>query len=405
MFKGTFIAQIIGFIGAIYLAKIYGSESYGIFSVFISVLGILSIVNTLQLEKSIVILKSKSESKNLMNSLFIMAPIFSLLAAGIYFLYTTFFKIEPLQFEIILLAIFTSILFSFNKIHESFFTYRKKFKPISNAKIYMAIFNFSFQLILFSSFKLKGLVFGNIISIILVTFYYFFKNKNYLSQIDLQQLKSTIISVKSIVKYIFPSTLINNLAINLIPILIVYFFSLKAAGVYFFSLKILATPLFLIASSISQVYYKKSSEMIHSSKEKLFDLTKNIVTTNVVIMLFILVLINTFGIYILEYFLGKNWSNLRLFTFILSFLILARSSFNPISNIIIVLNKNHISLIFNCYLLLVNLIAIFIGHYNNSLTITLICFSVFGSIGYILLLIYFFKKLKVLKNHGANFVI
>ena len=400
MFKGTVIAQVIGVIGSILLAKIYGSEAYGIFGVFISITGILTIINTLQLDKSIVLQKSKFESKKLMNSLFLITVIISLVLFVLYYFITVFFNLNLIKLNVLPYTILASIIISFNRIHESFFTFRKKFNPISKAKIFTAFFNIIFQLLLFYKFKLMGLVYGNIISISLLSIYYFLKNKKHVSNINFQQLRKSLHLNNTIIKYLFPSTLINSLAINLMPILIVTFFSLKDSGVYFLSLKILAVPLFLISSSISQVYYQKSSEMLQTSKEKLFDFTKKIVFTNLGIMLFFIVAINTIGIYFLEYIFDENWGNLKLFTFILSFLILARSSFNPISNIIIVLNKNHVSLLFNSYLLLVNLAAIYIGYTYNNIFQTIIILSLFGGLGYIILLLYFMQKLKELKkNH------
>jgi len=398
MFKGTVIAQIIAVIGSIFLAKIYGSEAYGIFGLYISISSVLIILNNFQLDKLIVTVKTEYESKNLMNSLFLISFLTASVTIVIYYLLSLVFVLSFFKINIILFSSFASILLSFNKIHESFFTFSKKFIPISNAKIFIAILNISFQLVLFYEFKLMGLIFGNIISIFLIAIYYFIKNNKSLNKINLLQLKKSIHKNNTIIKYIFPSTLINSLAINLVPILIATFFSLKDAGVYFLSIKILAIPLFLISSSISQVYYQKSSEMLYHSREKLFFLTKKIVSSNLLIMLIFIILINTIGIYFLELFFDKSWDNLRLYTFILSFLILARSSFNPISNIIIVLNKNHIGLLFNIYLLAVNIIAIYLGYKSDSLKNTIIILSIFGSLGYIVLLTFFMQKLKKLEH-------
>ena len=400
LFKGTLSSQIIGVVGALFLAKIYGSEAYGIFGLYISISGVLTIIYTLQLDKSIITIKNKKESENLMNSLFFITLFIALFFTIIYSISFFFFELNLIKTAIVISGILASIIFSFNKIHESFFTYRKVFKPISNAKILVAFFNIIFQLLLFQKFKLMGLIYGNIISITIITLYYFYKNRSHIIKINLKQLKKSVVLNNTILKFIFPSTLINSLAINVMPILIVTFFSLEDAGVYFLSLKIVAIPLALISSSISQVYFQKSSEMLHTSKEKLFGLTKKIVFTNLGIMLFSIIFINTIGIYFLELYFGKSWGNLRLFTFILSFLIIARSSFNPISHIIIVLHKNHISLIFNSYLFLANLGAIYIGYISNNIVITLILFSILGSIGYLTLLIYFLNELKKLKrNH------
>jgi len=403
MLRGTIFSQTIGFIGTIFIAKIYGSEAYGVFGVFLSISSVLMILNTLQLENGIITAKNSGESKSLMNSLFIISFLIALILFLGYNLLVYFLNFNVSSYTIVNIAIAASLILSYNKIHESFLTYRKKFKPISKKKILAVSFNIVFQLLLFLKFKLMGLVYGTIISSILVSIYYFQKNLDYLKPFKLKIPKKSILQHKSIIKFILPSTLINSLAVNLIPILIVTFFSVKDSGVYTLSLKVVATPLFLISSSISQVYYQKSAKIFQYSKEKLYDLTKKIALTNVGLMLLILILINTVGIYLLELILAKNWENLRLFTGILSFLILARSSFNPISNIIIVLNKNKISLFFNLYLLCINLLGIYIGFLNDSLIYALTVISLFGGIGYIVLLIYFLKTLKSFKrNHEKN---
>lgn len=395
MFKGTFIAQVIGMIGSLILAKIYGSEAYGIFGIYISTSTTLALFNTLQLDYSIITIKDKDESKNLMNSLFLITLVLSCFSFLIYFLIPDFLIVK--NSNLIIITIFASIIFSFKKIHEAYFTLTRKFKIISKAKIVITFSNILFQIILYKQFKLMGLVYGSIISIIIITIYYFINNKN-IKKVNISKLKSTIKSNKNNIKYILPSSLINAFAINLIPILIASLFNLKEFGVYFLSLRILSTPLFLITSSIAQVYYEKSTQIFQFSKEKLYKLTKHIVLINIGLMLLFLFFINTIGIYLLELMFNNNWENLRLYTFILSFIVLARTSFNPISDIVIVLNKNHISLAFNVYLFIINLIGVYIGYIYNNLNFTITIISVFGGLGYFLNLFYFLKKLKDLEN-------
>ena len=185
------------------------------------------------------------------------------------------------------------------------------------------------------------------------------------------------------------------------PILILSFFGAKEAGVYFFSIKILGTPLFLISSSISKVYFQKSSELLTENKSDLLKLTKNIVTTNLILMLTFLIVINTVGMYILEHFFDEKWNNLRLYTLILSILIFARTSFNPISSLIVVLNKNLESLIFNIYLFIINLVAIYVGYLYNDITITIFILAIFGGVGYLLLLAYFLNYLKTITKNNV----
>ena len=63
MLRGTVIAQVIGFLASIYLAKIYGEAAYGYFGFFISLINIISIISTLQLEHCIITSKSNESSR------------------------------------------------------------------------------------------------------------------------------------------------------------------------------------------------------------------------------------------------------------------------------------------------------------------------------------------------------
>ena len=130
--------------------------------------------------------------------------------------------------------------------------------------------------------------------------FYVFKNKTVISKTNPIEIKKGIQSNPSILKFLLPSNTLNSIANSLMPILILAFFGAKEAGVYFFSLKILGIPLFLISSSVAQVYFQKSSILLKENKEELLKLTKKIVRTNLLIMLVFLLLINTLGMYLLD---------------------------------------------------------------------------------------------------------
>ncbi|QVY65353.1 oligosaccharide flippase family protein [Polaribacter sp. Q13] len=401
MFRGTIIAQIIAVIGTVFLAKMYGEEAYGFFGVFISIVGIVSIITTLQLDKCIIIAKDKNESINWYNFLLILIPFLSIFIILILLLTSNYFFEEKLSIHIIFISIVGALLFAYNLVNESFFTFKKEFSTISNARVFFTISNVALQMLLYSFYNLLGLIIGFLISQLLLLVYYLFRNKSEFSIPNFRKIRKGINSNASIVKYLLPSNTINGLATNLMPILILSFFGAKEAGVYFFSIKILGTPLSLISTSISQVFFQKSSELFKENKNELYKLTKRIVRTNLIIMFGFLVLINTIGLYILELYLGEKWLNLKTYTLILSILIFARASFNPISSLIVVLNKNLESLIFNSYLFVINIIAIYVGYFYSDITITIIILAIFGGIGYLVLLAYFLNHLKQLVKNNV----
>lgn len=394
MFKGTLLAQIIAGVSSIFIAKLYGAEAYGVLSVFISFSTILSVFNSLQLDNCIIISNKKVVIKNWFNFLFLIIPIMTFCGIVILWpLHKTFFD-NNLSFSVFILTFFYSIFISYNKTHEYLLTKFKKFSPISFSKVLLVLINVFCQFIFYYKFKIYGLIYSSIISVIIVAIYFSFKNKKYFKPVNFNLIKKDINKHKSIITYLLPSRFINGLATQSIPILIFAFFSLKDAGIFFFSQKILSMPLFIISSSISTVYFEKAASLFNSSKEKLFYSTRKIIITNLLIMFTFLVLLNTIGVYLLGMFLNKNWENLSLYIFVLSFLFFTKSSFSPISNIIVVLNKNHISLLFNIYILLVNCIAFYLGFLKNDLIYAIYLLSFLGGLGYFCLTIYFLRTIK-----------
>tara|TARA_B100000809_G_scaffold18008_2_gene15951 strand:+ start:264 stop:1469 length:1206 start_codon:yes stop_codon:yes gene_type:complete len=400
MFRGTLFAQVIAIIGAIFMAKIYGEEAYGIFGVFISIISIVSVISTLQLDKCIVISKDNTESTNWFNFLLVLIPVLTFLISALLFVFSIYFFQEKLNLNLIFLSLIGALLLSFNLVNENLFTFKKKFSTLSNSKIFLTISNITFQFLLYYYFNLFGLILGFLISQFLLLLFYFFKNSNVISKSNLKEIKKGIKKNNTIVKYLLPSSATNAIANNLMPILILTFFGAKEAGVYFFSLKILGTPLFLISSSVSNVFFQKSSELLNENKTELLKLTKKIVSINLILMLAFLILVNTIGMTVLESIFNHKWNNLRSYSLILSILILGRSAFSPISSLVVVLNKNLESLIFNSYLFIVNLVAIYFGYLYNDITITILILAIFGGVGYISLLAYFLNHLKtIVKNN------
>ena len=397
MFKGTAVAQMAGVAGSLILAKLYGDEDFGLFGVYLSIISIVSVANTLQLDYGVVITPEKKESDNLFSSVLAIAVIIGILPIIIFVFFQDFFSHNNISFPLFLMAIVAAILLAQMKTFEAFLTRNKRFDNLAQAKIITSLSLIIFQFLLYYFYATNGLIIGSLLSLFITLFYYLFKTGESIKKPDIQLLKKSINRNKNLIKYTFPSNLTNALAINLMTILIYHYFSTAEAGAYFLSMKILMSPLLLISASIAQVYFQKSNELFLNSKQKLFDFTKKIVITNLLIMTAIILVINTVGITVLDFFFDKDWDNLIPFILVLSFLILARSSFNPISHIIVVTDKNHIGFIFNIYFLIVSIVACYVGYLYQDIMYCVYILSFVGGMGYIFLLIYFMNLLKQYK--------
>ncbi len=398
MLKGSTFSQMIGILGALYLAKLYGDEVYGTFAIFSSILNILFILFTLNLDNVLVLSKTKREANTTLVKIVSLAFLFLFLALGIVFGITNLFHLKEEISSLLYLSVFGGFIFTLKSNCEYYFTFAKKFKIIANAKILYAILTLVTQFIFYKMNLENGLIFGFIIAtcIVILSYTFFLEKEYFLKKESYANIKSFYKTNHNLIRFGLPSNLINAFANHILTILIGSFFSTSAAGVYGICMKILNIPLVIISSSVSQVFYQKAVDYHQNEPSKLFNFTKKIIRNNVLAMLGVILLTNTLGGFLLEWFFGKSWENLNLYLAILSILVFGRIFFNPISSLLVIFDKLKLGLVFNSTLLAINLLGIYIGYLFQNLVYGITILSVFGSFLYILIAFYFLKLMKKL---------
>ena len=138
--------------------------------------------------------------------------------------------------------------------------------------------------------------------------------------------------------------------------------------------------------------------MINHQPEKLYDLSLKVILYNVGTIAAFLLGMNVIGVYILEWVLGDEWQGLHVYVFILSFWIMCRSAMNPISQIVVVIRKNHYALYFNIYLVLITILSVIIGGTRKDMLTTLYIYSILAGIGYLIQLYFVLRKLHQYKQ-------
>ena len=390
IFKGNFISKFVLVIGGLLLAKYYGAPEYGIFSIYISITSIISVLLSFAQEHVIILEGNEAEVSNNFTS----SSIISIIA--MLFCFLLVFIPLGIPKAIIILGIFSGYLSVYTNNSKFLLARKKKFKIVSVLTMTDAVVSFLFQ-VLFVFIKIEnGLVIGSLIGFITAFVVAIFFSKKYFSFPDFNRYFQTVKNRMELLKYTYPSTLINALGNNMMPILISFYFASSLLGEYTLAVKIISVPLLMISSSIAMVYYPKAAEINNREKDTtaLFKYTRKMSLLNFYIIFSLYLIINVIGIPILELFFNKDWENLGQFIFLMSFGYLSRSLINPISDILIILKKNKIAFYFNIYLLLANLLAIYIGK-ENGITYLVGVFSSLLFFGYGFLYIYIlfiFKK-------------
>ncbi|HCA09078.1 oligosaccharide flippase family protein [Chryseobacterium sp.] len=394
IFKGNFISKFVLVMGGLLLAKYYGSSEYGIFSIYLSIMSIFTVVLSLA-QEHLIMLEGDAEE---VNNNFSTAGIIS--AAVMMLAFLLVFIPFDIPKNIIFLGIFSGFLYLFTNNAKFLLAKKKMFKLVSVLTIVDSVVSFLFQVV-FVFIKIEnGLVIGSLIGYIAAFLAAIYCARKYFVKPDLKKYIANAKKRPELFRYSYPSTLINALGNNIMPILISLYFADSLLGEYSLTVKIMSVPLLLISSSIATVYYPRAAELSNRgrSKTELFAYTKKMSLMNFYIILALYILVNVAGIPLLELFFNKNWEHLGLFIFLMSFGYLTRSLINPIADILTILKRNNVALIFNVYLFLANIAAIFIGK-EKGITYLVGIFSLFLFIGYGFLYFYIMFILK--KNESA----
>lgn len=401
LLAGNTIAKTVATLGGLFLANFYGPDNYGIYNVFLSYIAILPVLTGLRLDNVMIMQRGSNEIRNLFSGILIVSFVLTTVLVAVMILLQGMNLIAfRLPFSILLLVGLGSVLSVWNLTQNNLFTKYRLFKQISFSLVISSVFAVVFQAIFyFFDWKETGLIYGWLIGLTASFIYNARVAKGRIAKVNAALFIKNVKQHKRIVQYTYPSDAINAIANSIMPILVIMYFTSTEVGIYAMAFKILSVPLMLLSGSVSRVYFQKAVNVNYNDRSALLKLTQKVIYPNVLLMFVFVVLINTVGVYLLGIFLDEEWGSLGSYLLALSFWILARSAMNPIAPVVVVINKNHYSLIFNIYLLAVNFIALYLGVLKGDFLYCIWVFSILSGLGYLLLLS---MVLNVLKKNAKR---
>jgi len=385
LLAGNSIARVTTTLGGVLLANYYGPESFGIYNVFLSYILILSILSSFRIDSIMILLKDYKQIRNLFSGALLVILLSNFMIISGMSLLQAFHLVRfDVSYYVLFLCGIGSILTGWNLSQYYLFTKYKLFKQISFAFALASITSVAFQtLFYFIELRENGLIYGWMVGLAASFIYNIRVSRSRINKVNFKLLQKSIKKNIKIVKYTYPSDSINSIANNIMPILIVAYFTTTEVGVYAMAFKILSTPLVLLASAVGGVYFQRAANLYGVDNRTLEKLTYKVILSNVGLISLFVILMNTIGIYILELFFKEGWEELRAYLLALSFWIVARSAWSAISDLDAVLRRNQISLIFNIYLLAVNFVGLYYGVYKNDFIYSAWSFSILSGIGYL----------------------
>lgn len=399
LLTGTIFSQIVYFLLAPIISRVYTPEQFGNFTLFSSVLAVFTLISTGQYELAITLPKDKKDSINIAALSTIVAVVVSILTFIGMLIFSDklaeIINIGNIEYWIFLLplAIFFSAL---GHILNYWYIYTQEFKKLSAFIIYRSVsINLSQIAQRFISFLggngiLTGFVSGQFISIsILIAA----SSKLLADTKEHFSLKSVLYlakKYKNFPLFTLPAYLINILANNVPTLMLGSLFGLAVVGQYALTQKVLAVPGALISNAILGVFKERASRDFRESGS-----CRNIYVKTFWSLLKLSILpftlIYIFSSFLVPLIFGPNWAVAGHYIRIMTFMYFLRFISSPLSYVLVIAEKQSINLIWQIFLLLFSIISTYFGAINNNPILTIKLFSYTYGFLYVVMLILSYK--------------
>jgi O-antigen/teichoic acid export membrane protein len=340
LISGAIIAQLISILLQPLLRRLYTPASFGMFSVYMSLVGIIVIVSSLRYDDTIVLPESDKESINLLG----LSLIFNLLINFIIFLIVLVlgkrlisFLNLPSSFPVFILYIIplsTLLLGTYQSLN-AWLIRKKKYYAVSVNKLVRRSSEGAAQ-VSFAFLKIfNGLIYSDIIgqtANLTITAIQSKRSGLTLKLVSLPKLKYVLHKFSEFPKFNLLPAMMSTCSYLLPPIFINKYFSPELAGFFDLSKLVLSIPLAFIASSLTSVLLQRISEKYNRNESILNDIKPVFLTVCSISVLEIIVIL-IFGEGLFKIVFGKQWlisgsiSKIMVWSFALNFMV---SSFTSI---------------------------------------------------------------------------
>ncbi|MCT7597600.1 lipopolysaccharide biosynthesis protein [Aliarcobacter butzleri] len=392
LMTGTTMAQAIPIAISPILTRIYTPEDFGIFAIYLAITSIIAVIATGRYEMAIMLPKEEKDVKSILKLIIILLSIITFATFLIVLIFndeiTNLFENKEISNWLYFLPV-SVFLVGIYQVYNYLLIREKNFKRLSTNKIIVSTTNASTQLGYgFIASNGFGLLFGNIFSYI-ISIYFIIKSKvvNRYFNFRSISIKEVAREYQNFPKYDVPSVLVNVVA-NQLPIFALgKYFGLGIVGFYSLMYKVLMMPINLLSGTILDVFKQRATEDYNK-----YGNCKDIYTKTFKSLLLLgIVPFTILGIWAPEIFafvFGEKWKIAGDFAQIVTPMLFLKFIINPLSYTFYVTGQQKIDLYGQILLLIITIIAIYLGLQLNSEKIVLIAFSLGYSIVYIIYLVY-----------------
>ncbi|MHC1716413.1 MAG: lipopolysaccharide biosynthesis protein [Candidatus Dojkabacteria bacterium] len=404
MIAGRVLAQALPILLTPLLTRIYSPGDFGVFGVFSTIISIVAMVSNGRYCLSIILPKDEEKARKLFFLSSSLSTISTILFTFFLLLFgNSFFGVLNTN-VLAQYALIIVLNMLFLGLYESIYYYTLRvqaFKILTTNIIIQALVLIASRLILgYLGYTEIGLIFSYLLSYAVSYILLVIRLK--MPVLRLVKEFNFGLYWKLIKEYYkFPkfSLLADTLSMtaNMAPnILLNKVFGSVVTGYYSMSDKILASPLWLVTSSVGDVFKQEASEQFRT-KGSCFKVFKKTATAMFFVGIVPFAVIFIVSPLIVPFLLGEGWEPVGDIIRIFSIMYFIKFVVRPIYPVLYIVRRQNYNAIFQAIHLLAIIVAFAVGISTMNLYVCLITWSVLTSISYIIIFIFSFKFAKETK--------
>lgn len=399
LLSGTAFAQLILLLVTPILSRIYTPESFGDYTILLSIVNVLTVFATGRYELAILLPKNSIWAKQILYLVGIISATFCILLVPIIIIFNSslqnVFNLSDASSVLFLVPILvfinanlSSILYWFNRKRQ----YKKiSFNKISESTV-SSVLSICLGFLKWSQGLIIGRVSGQVIALILYSRSANWKEIFYfkISKIKLSYVAKRYVNFP---KFLVVAHFFNTAAYEVPGLLINYYFGNSVLGLYGFANRIATAPLSLMAGSIGNVFREEAARYYISTGncQAIYSSTfKTLLKLSIIPF----VLFFIFAPDIFRIIFGEKWITAGYYARYMTPMYFFQFLSNPLSAVFLIAEKQRVDFLWQIFLFALNITIVVLGALFFDIKTTLIIFSLGYSFMYIinLSLSYYFSK-------------
>lgn len=391
LMTGTTIAQAIPIAISPILTRIYTPEEFGIFALYIAIASILAVIATGRYEMAIILPKKDVDSINIVILSIMISFIVSFICFLIVFIFNSQItellrnpEISNWLYFIPLTVLLTGVYQSFNY----WLNRKKEYKRLAVSRVAQSSSTAGLNLGMgFAGLGSSGLVIGQVLgqsfaTIILGKIFYENEKQKFL-YIKRLKLLAMLKRYIKFPKYDILSSALNVSSHKLTHVMINVLYGSAIGGYFYLMQRIVSLPLTFISSAIADVFRQSATDAFHKKMN-----CKQIYLATFK-KLFILSLLPALVLYfysieLFVFIFGEQWKIAGEYAEIFAPVLMIQFISSPLSIVFYIVEKQHINLLLQFFLLIFILFSLFI---SNNATDAVIYLSITMGLYYLIQLI------------------